>query len=97
VNDDEQLERRSACNSEEQRVYDLTNQACRSGRMCGSNWYPAVSELRWNDQLADTARKHAQDSVTTTILAILAQMVAVPGPVLRMPAIIVAVPPKILL
>ncbi len=59
--DDKKLKRRSAFNSAEQRIYDLTNQARRNSGMCGSNWYLAVSELRWNDQLTDAARKHAQD------------------------------------
>jgi uncharacterized protein YkwD len=60
-NSDEDFERRSAQNQQEQRAYDLTNAARKKGRYCGSNWYPAAQELAWNDQLADAARRHAND------------------------------------
>jgi uncharacterized protein YkwD len=61
ANSDKDIQRRGAHNQQEQRAYDLTNAARKSGRYCGSKWFSATSELAWNDQLADAARQHASD------------------------------------
>ncbi|CAF1416506.1 unnamed protein product [Adineta steineri] len=45
----------------EQRAFELTNEARKVGRFCGDVWYPAATELGWNNQLANAARDHAKD------------------------------------
>ncbi|CAF0933572.1 unnamed protein product [Rotaria sordida] len=54
------FERRSSSNSYQQSVFDLTNQARKQGRYCGSTWYPATSALKWNNQLGNAATNHAK-------------------------------------
>ncbi|MDP3971684.1 MAG: CAP domain-containing protein [Candidatus Nanopelagicales bacterium] len=41
----------------------LVNEARSQGRMCGSTWYPAVAPLRFDDRLAEAARRFAEDEV----------------------------------
>ena len=60
-NIDEVFRSRHAYNQQEQRAYELTNAARKTGRYCGSTWYPATTELAWDDQLANAARQHAYD------------------------------------
>ncbi|CAF1202390.1 unnamed protein product [Rotaria sp. Silwood1] len=62
-NDDRNLlhdfKRRGPSNDYEKQAFKLTNEARQEGRYCGSTWYPATTELKWNDNLADAAQGHA--------------------------------------
>ncbi|CAF4434127.1 unnamed protein product [Rotaria sp. Silwood2] len=53
------FKRRGPSNEYEQQVLKRTNKARTQGHFCGSTWYPATTELTWNDELADTAQGHA--------------------------------------
>lgn len=42
-------------------IFRLTNIARQTGRYCGTTWYPAAPQLRWDGRLARAARLHSQD------------------------------------
>ncbi|CAF0962622.1 unnamed protein product [Rotaria sordida] len=67
VNDDlnfiHDFKRRGPNNDYEKEVFELTNKARQQGRYCGSTWYPATTELKWNDELGDAARGHAENMI----------------------------------
>ena len=44
-----------------QRVLELVNQARAAPRHCGRSAFSAAPPLRWNDSLAEAARRHAED------------------------------------
>ncbi len=48
-------------NAIERRVFELTNQARKHGRFCGSKWYRAVPRLSYNGKLGLAARRHSKD------------------------------------
>lgn len=48
----------------ERQVLDLTNSARSQGRMCGSEFMPAVASLQWDDALGSAARAHSADMAT---------------------------------
>ncbi|CAF3139723.1 unnamed protein product [Rotaria sp. Silwood2] len=50
---------RSISDDYRRKVFDLTNQARQQGRYCGQTWYPATTQLSWNDRLSAAAQKHA--------------------------------------
>jgi uncharacterized protein YkwD len=44
-----------------QRVLELVNQTRKSRRSCGNRKFNAAPPLRWNDALAEAARRHSED------------------------------------
>ncbi|CAF2640587.1 unnamed protein product [Rotaria sp. Silwood2] len=53
------FKRRGPSNEYKQQAFKLTNEARAQGRSCGDTWYPAATELTWNDKLGDAAQGHA--------------------------------------
>jgi len=50
--------------SAEKKVIDLVNSARSKGAQCGSRYHKPVRPVKWNDTLAQAAKKHSRDLVT---------------------------------
>ncbi len=52
-----------------QRVLELVNQARKSRRNCGNTAFNAARPVRWNDSLAEAARRHSEDMARSNFLS----------------------------
>lgn len=48
-------------NEDAQYIFELVNQYRASGYTCGTEYYPPVDPLNWDNELAKAAKKHSQD------------------------------------